>query len=213
VSLLELIHERHVFKRRVRVLAQHLGKRIPERARVLDVGCGDGLLAHEIIQMRPDIDMRGIDVLARNHTHIPVQLFDGHLIPYPGRTFDVVMLVDVLHHLEDPMILLHEAVRVARTCVLIKDHLVNGGFARAILRFMDRVGNARYGVVLPYNYWPRQRWLEAFDRCGVDIDAWTTGLRLYPGPADWIFGGSMHFIARLGVPPSSLPACAMPRVT
>ena len=59
---IEHIHGNYVHKRRVRVLSEHLAKLIPKDARVLDVGCGDGLLAHLILQRRPDLVLRGIDV-------------------------------------------------------------------------------------------------------------------------------------------------------
>jgi hypothetical protein len=65
---------------------------------------------------------------------------------------------------------------------------------------MDRVGNLRHHVPLPYNYWPRRRWLAAFEEMGLTIDAWIRKLRIYPLPADWVFGRSLHFIARLNVP-------------
>lgn len=195
----ERLHEGYVHGRRVRVLCEHLAEIIPRGARVLDVGCGDGLLAHLIQQKRPDIDMRGVDVLVRSGTHIPVDGFDGRVLPCDDGSLDVVMFVDVLHHTDDPMILLREATRVARQSVVIKDHTLNGFLAGPTLRFMDQVGNARHGVNLPYNYWPKQRWLHAYETLGLTIQAWLTDLQLYPWPADWIFGRSLHFIARLDV--------------
>jgi hypothetical protein len=59
---------------------------------------------------------------------------------------------------EDPMTLLHEAARVARQSVIIKDHTRDRMLAGPKLRFMAQVGNARFGVALTYNYWPRQKW-------------------------------------------------------
>ncbi len=67
------------------------------------------------------------------------------------------------------------------------------------LRFLDWVGNARHGVVLPYNYWPQQRWFEAFGTLGLTVSVWKKDLSLYPRPANWFFGRSLHFIARLDV--------------
>ncbi len=197
MKLSERIHDRHIYKRRVRVLARHLAELIPERARVLDVGCGDGLLAHLIMQKRPDLDIRGIDVLVRSQTHISVDGFDGNVIPCGDGSVDVVMFVDVLHHTDDPMILLREGARTARAAIVIKDHSLNGFLAGPTLRLLDRVGNARYGVKLPYNYWPRRRWFEVWEMMGLKISVWKTDLELYPWPVDWIFGRSLHFIARL----------------
>lgn len=197
MSLLDSLHGDLVFPRRIETLAQKFARLLPNEARVLDVGCGDGSLALHISKLRPDIRVEGIDVLIRKETSIPVRKFDGERIPHEPGSFDIVMLVDVLHHTNDPRILLTEAKRVARQAVVIKDHTRDGLFAGARLRFMDWVGNARHGVVLPYNYWPRRRWQSELMNLGFVEDDWNTRIDLYPWWADWIFGSSLHFIARL----------------
>lgn len=197
MSLVERVHGGYVHPHRVRVLSHHLVELFPQNAQVLDVGCGDALLARRLMQKRPDLNLRGLDVVVRRQTHIPVEAFNGIGIPYGDATFDVVMFIDVLHHAQDPMQLLREAVRVAGIGIVIKDHTLNGLLAGPTLRLLDRVGNARHGVALPYNYWPRKRWLEAFAACDLTISTWKSALHLYPGPANWLFGRSLHFIARL----------------
>jgi SAM-dependent methyltransferase len=197
MSLLETIHGGYVHTRRVRVLGDHFAELIPQDAQVLDVGCGDGLLAHLIMQKRPDLALRGIDVLVREQTYIPVAAFDGQVIPYPNASFDAVMFVDVLHHTADPMILLREAVRVVRKALVIKDHTLNGFLAGPTLRLMDWFGNAPHGVALPYNYWPQEKWFEAFETLDLTTGIWKEALSLYPRPANWLFERSLHFIARL----------------
>jgi SAM-dependent methyltransferase len=107
------------------------------------------------------------------------------------------MLVDVLHHAEDPLALLREAARVARTAVAIKDHLREGLAANATLRFMDWVGNGRFGVRLPYRYWTREEWREAFAETGLVVEHWNEKLALYAPPASLLFDRSLHFVARL----------------
>jgi len=182
------------------LLSNHLAEVIPPGARTLDVGCGDGQVAHLIMQKRPDVTIKGIDVLVRPHTKIPVAEFDGQIIPYSQGDFDVVMFNDVLHHTNDPMVLLREAVRVAGKAIVLKDHTRDGILAGLTLKFMDRVGNARHGVALPCNYWTEQQWLKAFETLGLCITTWKSDLRLYPRWADVVFGRSLHFIARLNIP-------------
>jgi len=203
MSLLARVHGQYVHSRRVRVLRDCLSELIPRSARVLDVGCGDGLLARLIMDQRPDVEIRGIDVLVRDQTQIPVSGFDGSYIPFPDKSFDAVMFIDVLHHTQDPMVLLSEAERVAGEAILIKDHRLNGLFAGSTLRFMDWVSNAPHGVVLPYNYWKHDKWHESFASMNVEIGVWKENLQLYPPLANWLFGRSLHFISRLDLLPHS----------
>jgi SAM-dependent methyltransferase len=200
MKILDYIHETYSYNRRINTLSNHLAEVIPRGARTLDVGCGDGQVAHLIMQKRPDVDIKGIDTLVRPHTKIPVAEFDGEVIPYSKETFDVVMFNDVLHHTNDPMILLREAVRVASKALVLKDHTCDGVLAGPTLEFMDRVGNERHGVVLPCNYWPESRWLKTFEILGLSITAWKKDLRLYPRWADLVFGRSLHFVAKLDMP-------------
>jgi ubiquinone/menaquinone biosynthesis C-methylase UbiE len=197
MNLLEHVHTGYVHKRRASVLRDHLAELLPKNATVLDVGCGDGVLAYLIMQKRPDVKIKGVDILGRTQTQIPVEWFDGEVIPYGDGSFEVTMFVDVLHHTLDPMILLHEAVRVARKAVIIKDHTCDGLLDDLTLRLMDQVGNARHGVALPYNYWSEQRWLKAVDTLGLKITTWKKDLGLYPRPARWLFDRSLHFVSRL----------------
>jgi len=208
MNFLERLYDRwigrSVFSRRVQTLCDHFVELLPSKARVLDVGCGSGMVAYCLQQRRPDLDVRGIDVLVQPQCYIPVERFDGQAIPFADGSFDVVMFVDVLHHTEDPMLLLREAVRMARQAILIKDHPRNGFLAGPTLRFMDWVANARHGIALPYTYWSHEQWYEAFEQLGLTVRFWNTRLGLYR-PAGWLFGRALHFIARLDVPEREKP--------
>jgi len=191
-------HDRLVFNRRARVLARQLADLLPENSRsLLDVGCGDGTIDFLLQQHRPNLVIRGVDVLVRPKARIPVQRFDGARLPFADHAFDIVMFADVLHHTKDPRLLLKEAKRVARMAVVVKDHTNDGPFAYTTLRFMDWVGNAHHGVALPYNYWSRARWDEAFADLGLAPELWNSRLGLYPFPASLVFERRLHFAARL----------------
>ena len=204
MSLRDRVHRGYVQGRRVRVLAEHIAELLPPRARVLDVGCGDGTLTAALALRRPDLSLHGIDVHVREVSLVPVRLFDGKQIPFDEGAFDALLFVDSLHHAEDPLLLLTEAVRVSRQAVVIKDHTLDGFMAGPTLRLMDRVGNARHGVPLPFNYWTEARWRESFAQLGLHIEVWRAKLGLYPPPAGWLFDRSLHFLARL------VPAAAGP---
>jgi SAM-dependent methyltransferase len=197
MNLLERFHATRIYSRRARRLSELLAPLIPGDTTVLDVGCGDGLISSLIAWRRPDIRFQGVEVLVRDHCHIPVAQYDGRRLPYGDGSYDIAMLVDVLHHTDDPMILIDEAIRVARRAVLIKDHLREGWGAGVLLRFMDCVGNARFGVTIPHNYWPRQQWVAAFMQLHLRTSVWVENLGIYPWPASMFFDRSLHFIARI----------------
>jgi SAM-dependent methyltransferase len=189
-------HKRLVFDRRTHVLASRIAD-ILSAGSVIDVGCGDGTIDALIRDARPDVEISGVDVLVRPSARIKVTPFDGRRLPFDERSFDTVMFIDVLHHTEDPTILLNEARRVARKSIILKDHTMDGLLAYQTLRLMDWVGNAHHGVALPYNYWPERRWHEVFAEVGLQLTRWEARIPLYPFPASLIFGRGLHFIAEL----------------
>ena len=194
------VHSRAIMQRRVRVLAACIAHLLPRDLDVLDVGCGDGQIGRAVMDLRPDVRIRGIDVMLRPTTAIPVERFDGELIDLPDRGVGAVMMVDVVHHARKPAALVREASRVSARALVIKDHLREGFLAGPTLRAMDWVGNAPHGVVLPYNYLTRAEWDAAFNAADVTIDEWDDLLGLYPRPTSYIFGRRMHFATRLTHP-------------
>ncbi len=194
--MLGAVHGKLVFGRRIRRLAGEIAQRLPHGANVLDVGCGSGDLAALILTLRPDVAIRGIDVLVRPDTAIPVEQYDGHHIPHPDGAFDAAIVVDVLHHTDDPEAVLAEIARVAKV-VIVKDHLRDGIAAGTTLRFMDWVGNAAHGVRLPYNYLSRREWQGIWSRLTLTPANFGTRLSLYPRPFSWVFDRGLHFVTVL----------------
>ncbi|MGH9741338.1 MAG: class I SAM-dependent methyltransferase, partial [Candidatus Acidiferrum sp.] len=143
-------HHALVFRRRTQVLADLLARQIPQRASVLDIGCGDGTIAGLIASYRSDISIQGVECLVRPDCKIPCLAYDGITLPFPDAAFDVCMFVDVLHHTQNIAALLSESRRVSRSYILIKDHIDKNILDNAALRLMDWVGNRPHGVWLTY---------------------------------------------------------------
>jgi len=191
------LHDRGILHRRVTALASAIAPLLPKSARVLDVGCGDGLLDKSLLDLRPDLRIEGVDVLVRPTTPIPIRQFDGLHLPFATGEFDVAMAIDVFHHAADAEGLMQEMKRAARGSLVIKDHLLHGLPSELILRAMDWVGNSRHGVRLPFSYWSEAEWRRAWDRCGVRPVSLLRDLHLYPLPLSLIFERDLHFIAVL----------------
>lgn len=191
------VHGRFVHERRARVLATRFAELIPAHQSVLDVGCGDGLIDVLLMTGRPDLDIDGVDLVVRPNARIDVLVFDGHRLPYPDRSRDIVLFCDVLHHADRPEALLREGRRVARSRVLIKDHFAATSFDRAVLRLMDFAGNAPHGVATPHRYFSPSEWDDLWRGVRLRVHEITRELRLYPWWLDMFFGRRLHFIASL----------------
>jgi len=197
LPLLKVVHHNLIFSRRVGVLAESLAAHMPCNCSVLDIGCGDGTISSLIAARRPGIQIRGIEIKPRPTCRIECTLFDGAHIPFPDRSVDLCMFVDVLHHTECISSLLAEASRVSKRFVVLKDHLSENQLDFFTLKFMDWVGNWAHGVAIPYNYQCRAAWDSLFASSGLKPVVWVDHVPLYPFPFDKIFGRKLHFIALL----------------
>jgi len=194
MSLTGWLHGRVIHPARITNLARSLGDLLAPGASLLDVGCGDGRLAALLRDERGLGLVEGVDVLVRDEVAIPVRSFDGRQLPWPDRTWDYVMAVDVLHHADDQRVLFREMLRVARRAVLLKDHLCENAFDRWLLLKMDGVGNDRHGVAVPGKYLSRTQWQELFDESGGTVQSFNDKVRIYPWPLSLIFGRGLHCV-------------------
>jgi len=75
-----------------------------------------------------------VDIKDNRIYPIPFELIDGRKLPFPEKSFDVVLINYVLHHSEDPILLLKEAKRVARDKIVIYEDLPEGFLSRIICK-------------------------------------------------------------------------------
>ncbi len=104
-----------------------VAKRVSGRPTALDIGCGDGYLMHLV---QPHCDMIiGIDTASTgighaahqlsNQTgstpsHCRIALGSGYALPFADAQFDLVLLTDVIEHLQRPEYCLAEIARVLK---------------------------------------------------------------------------------------------------
>ena len=194
------LHKELVYSRRINQLCKLLLEVIPPDTKsLLDVGCGDGLLTSMIKEQRPDLEVKGVDVLVRPENRIEVIPFDGFHLPFDDKSFDMVIFFDVLHHTTDLNQLLKEASRVSRKFIVVKDHIQSDLYSKLVLRFMDWVGNSSHGVALPYNYQTKKQWDIINEKNHLTMDLYFAQLNLYPKPFNYLFDRNLHFLARYRV--------------
>jgi SAM-dependent methyltransferase len=179
ILLMTALHQRMVHPRRVEVLVDALRRAMPgETKTILDVGCGDGRIGAMLCAS--DFEVEGVEVLPRIGCAIPCRPYDGTTLPFADNSFDLVMLVDVLHHCSDVQHMLSEVCRISRKYILIKDHVFTTRLEYRMLCFMDWVGNRGAGVPLPYGYQKQHGWFKLFAANDLKMITQVIGLPLYP---------------------------------
>ncbi|MCX7178067.1 MAG: class I SAM-dependent methyltransferase [Proteobacteria bacterium] len=89
---------------------------------VLDVGCGKGFLLHDLVELIPGINVKGIDISqyaienAIDDMKANVQVANATQLPFASKSFDVVISINTVHNLErkECGIALQEIERVSR---------------------------------------------------------------------------------------------------
>ena len=94
-------------------MALEIAPLIPAFANVLDVGCGNGFIAHHLKSLL-DCRVTGIDVLQTTTASIQYIPYDGRHFPLKDNSVDAILLCYVLHHAQDLSLVLNEIRRVLR---------------------------------------------------------------------------------------------------
>jgi len=99
-------------------LEERFFKEVPDGGVILDVGAGNGDRVRELIQR--GYKAIGLEVNPRLVDNDFVFHGDIHSIPYEDNFADLVICVDVLEHVQDPMAALEELLRVSKGVVVIQ---------------------------------------------------------------------------------------------
>jgi ubiquinone/menaquinone biosynthesis C-methylase UbiE len=92
-------------------MALEIARVVPAKSRVLDVGCGNGFIAHHLAAM-VGATVIGIDLDATTEAAINYRQFDGKHFPVADGSVDAVLLCYVLHHAQDLGVVMSELRRV-----------------------------------------------------------------------------------------------------
>jgi len=113
-------------------IAEEIRKQVGSHAKVLDVGCGAGLLTNSLslkgfATTGIDISESSLAVAKKSDTTNQVNYFhaNAYSLPFQNESFDVVCAMDILEHVEVPTLLIAEAARVLKPDGIFFFHTFN----------------------------------------------------------------------------------------
>jgi ubiquinone/menaquinone biosynthesis C-methylase UbiE len=138
------------------------------KGNILDLGCGDGQFSH-YIKTKRKLEIILTDILDMNETKLPFYLYDGNNLPFSKNSFNNVLLIVVLHHCDNPIGVLKEAIRVSSGQIIILEAIYSDLVEKELNKFFDWFFNKiiilKRSMNVPFNYKTNEEWLDIFLRC------------------------------------------------
>lgn len=148
-------------------MALEVARVLSLHSRVLDVGCGNGYIAHHLSALM-GADVLGIDLNANTQASISYRQFDGLNFPAKDQSFDAALLCYVLHHTQDVNAVLRELRRVLRDggLAVVYEDVPAGWWDRVVCGIHDCMWRNRTG---PCTFRREPEWRSVFNSAGFEI--------------------------------------------
>jgi ubiquinone/menaquinone biosynthesis C-methylase UbiE len=148
-------------------MALEIARVIPKASEVLDVGCGNGFIAHHLSAIL-GTTVVGIDVGPAPQAAIEYRRFDGIHFPLADDSVDAVLLCYVLHHAQDIHAILGEVRRVLRPDgrVIIYEDIPETWWDKGVCWIHNQQWKNRTG---PCNFRAPGKWAALFESVGFKV--------------------------------------------
>lgn len=135
--------------------------------KILDIGMGSGHVCHEL--QKRGYNVHPVDVV--NLSFVPgliPEIYDGQRLPYADKTFNVALLLLVLHHTKNPESIIADAQRVAKR-VIISEDIYTNTYDKYLTFFLDSLLNLEF-FGHPHTNKSDKAWLDYFKKQGLQIE-------------------------------------------
>ena len=148
-------------------MALEIARVIPKGSAVLDVGCGNGYIAHHLSAML-GTPLVGIDLTDATDAPIDYRQYDGVQFPVADCSVDALLFCYVLHHAQDIGTMMNEARRVLRDegLVVVYEDIPQTWWDKGACWIHNRQWKGRTG---PSMFRVEDEWRALFRFCGFEI--------------------------------------------
>lgn len=133
--------------------------------RILDVGIGSGVGAKVMMQFKK-FTVEGLDInndLWDENNDIKNTIYDGRIFPFKNNSYDLILIFLVLHHANDPQILIDEVRRVTSKYVIVLEEVTNNALVKLCMILYDLLVNFLiFGRIIQRPNFKSEKQLESF---------------------------------------------------
>jgi ubiquinone/menaquinone biosynthesis C-methylase UbiE len=148
-------------------MALEIARVVTRGSEVLDVGCGNGFIAHHLSALL-GVAVSGIDLEDSTEATIDYSRYDGKRFPAENKSFDAVLLCYVLHHAQDTGLMLKEIRRVLREggLAIIYEDIPETWWDRFVCSIHNKQWRDRTGACI---FRDESAWRRMFEDFGFEV--------------------------------------------
>ncbi len=166
---------------------------------ILDFGCGSMEISKKLEKLPYVKQIVGVDTYySKFRTNKMVYIQYDDFFKKNKKIFDIVIVVDVLHHvgIDESHIILKKLSKISKN-LIIKDHFEYGYFSRQLLRFVDFYANYAYDVNIPKKYYDFNSWNKIIKKSFLKEMEIIKNFQQHDGLFNFILNKKHHFVSHL----------------
>ena len=139
---------------------------IPEGSKVLDIACGDGFIAKELL-FHFNCHLTGTDIYDYRKTNsFPFKKMKKDILPFNDNEFNIVMLNGALHHIKNWLPLFQEALRVGEVFLICdRRHSLIASIADIVANLIHY-----HKYAYPHNAHSLVYWIDTFKQMNLKFE-------------------------------------------
>lgn len=139
-----------------------------DQTHVLDIGSGNRALC--LLFRESGMQVTPLDIKNRSaFSEISPVLYDEETLPFEDRTFYVVQLITVLHHIKDLELTVKESARVGKKLIIMED-IYDNLFQKYLTFIADSINNMEF-MGHPHSNKNDREWRALFEAYNLKIES------------------------------------------